>query len=110
MVADLGKTIEWANVNGKRWAFTTSNAGSYYFEDYCSIKDLNKINWNAVRATQWAGCKEKKQAEFLIEDSFPWELVEQIGVISPQYVRVVNKALTHTQHKPPIAVKRNWYY
>nr|WP_319495184.1 DUF4433 domain-containing protein [uncultured Desulfobacter sp.] len=110
LVADLGQTIKWANDNNKRWAFTTSNAGSYYFEDYCNLSDLRLINWDAVHTNQWAACKEEKQAEFLIEECFPWELVEQIGVISPQYVREVSKALVNTHHKPPIAVRRNWYY
>jgi len=100
LVADLGQTIKWADENDKRWAFTTSNAGSYYFEDYCNRSDLRRINWNAVNATQWAGCKEEKQAEFLIEDKFPWKLVEQIGVISPQYARSVNQMLAGALHQP----------
>lgn len=58
LVADLNRTIEWADNNGKRWAFTTSNAGSSYFEDFSRIEDLNRINWNAVWADQWVGCKE----------------------------------------------------
>ncbi len=110
LVADLKQTVNWANKNRKRWAFSTSNAGSYYFEDYCDLKDLNKINWNAVNATQWAACKEEKQAEFLIEDQFPWELVEQIGVISPQYIRIVNPILARTGHQPPVNVRPDWYY
>lgn len=110
LVADLGQTIEWAESNKKRWAFTTSNAGSRYFEDYCNIADLEKINWNAVQANQWAGCKEEKQAEFLIEDKFPWELVEQIGVLSSLYDRLVNQTMAGTNHQPPVAIRRNWYY
>jgi len=110
LVADLKQTINWANRNGKRWVFSTSNAGSYYFEDYCDLKDLNKINWNVINETQWANCKEEKQAKFLIEDQFPWKLVEQIGVISPQYFRIVNQILTHTKYQPPVNVKPKWYY
>ncbi len=110
LVADLKQTVNWANKNKKRWAFSTSNAGSYYFEDYCDLKDLDKINWDAVNATRWAACKEEKQAEFLIEDQFPWGLVEQIGVLSPQYIRIVNQILAPTEHKPPVNVRPDWYY
>jgi hypothetical protein len=110
LVADLAQTIKWAKENNKRWAFTTSNAGSYYFEDYSNLSDLGRINWNAVNATQWAGCKEEKQAEFLIEDKFPWELVEKIGVISSQYVRLVNQMLASANHQPPVSICRGWYY
>jgi hypothetical protein len=32
LVANFNKVVEWAENNNKRWAFTTSNAGSSYFE------------------------------------------------------------------------------
>ena len=68
----------WANSNSLRWAFTSSNAGSRYFEDYSDLAQLDKIDWDAVQANNWAGeRKEPKQAEFLIEGSFPWELVSR---------------------------------
>ena len=68
LVADLNRTVQWANQNNKRWAFTTSNAGSYYFDDFSDVESLNRINWDAVRANYWSQCREEKQAEFLIED------------------------------------------
>jgi hypothetical protein len=78
--ANLNTVVQWAQQNSKRWAFTDSNAGSFYFIDYCSASDLSKIDWNAVNAQSWSQCKEKKQAEFLVEEQFPWQLVEAIGV------------------------------
>lgn len=38
--SDLIGTIAWADKNNHCWAFTTSNAGAKYFEDYC---DRNKL-------------------------------------------------------------------
>jgi len=73
LVADLANTIAWANQNNKKWAFTSSNAGSFYFEDFCNLSQLNEINWDAVNAKYWSSCREEKQAEFLIEDYFPME-------------------------------------
>ncbi len=110
LVADLRETIEWAEQNNKRWAFTSSNAGSSYFRDFSDLSQLNEINWTAVNATQWQGQQEEKQAEFLIEDYFPWQLIEQIGVISTKYDTIVNKELATTTHKPRIIVRRDWYY
>ncbi|MDR3000564.1 MAG: DUF4433 domain-containing protein [Fibromonadaceae bacterium] len=43
LVADLCETIDWAEKNEQRWAFTTSNAGSNYFDDYADLKQLDKI-------------------------------------------------------------------
>ncbi len=40
--ADLHSCVKWAQKNQRRWAFTLSNAGSYYFEDKNNLSDLNK--------------------------------------------------------------------
>lgn len=108
--ADLNVVISWAQQNNKRWAFTDSNAGSYYFNDYCSVRDLNNIDWNAVNAQSWSQCKERKQAEFLLEEQFPWTLVEAVGVYSQGQVQQVSTAVNSTTCRPPVSVQRNWYY
>ena len=108
--ADLRRTVAWAEEQGLRWAFTTSNAGSRFFDDYSNLAQLDKIDWNAVQARDWQQCKEGKQAEFLIEQQFPWELVSRIGVQSMPVCRQVRAALESTAHKPPVKISRNWYY
>lgn len=108
--ADLYATISWATSNGKRWAFTSSNAGSYYFEDYCTTANLNAIDWDAVRARDWRNCKEAKQAEFLLEGFFPWSLVERIGVMNQDVSQSVIYAIAPAKHKPPVSVILDWYY
>ena len=108
--ADLNKTVEWANNNGKRWAFTLSNAGSYYFEDRNDLCCLNEINWNAVKTHSWQGLQEDKQAEFLIEEVFPWHLVEKIGVIDQTMANQVITKIQSSVHKPRVEITRSWYY
>jgi hypothetical protein len=108
--ADLRQVVAWADTHGLRWAFSLSNAGAYYFEDRCSLVHLDDIDWRAVQATNWAQCKEGKQAEFLIEHEFPWELVTRIGVMSPQVYTKVCTALQATGHRPRVDLKREWYY
>ncbi len=108
--ADLRQTVDWANREERRWAFTTSNAGSRFFDDYSNLEQLKKVDWNAVRAKYWNQCKDGKQAEFLIESSFPWELVSRIGVLSQQIYGQVWSALQASDHQPPVQIKRDWYY
>lgn len=114
--ADLHATIAWAQQNNRRWAFTLSNAGAYYFEDRSDIAHLGDINWDAVQARQWSGngvsrsVKEGKQAEFLIEQAFPWHLIERIGVVSQVYVQPVSQAMQGAAHRPGIEIRRDWYY
>ena len=107
---DLHATIAWANQVGQRWAFTLSNAGSYFFEDRRDLANLHEVDWNAVQARDWQTCKDGKQAEFLVEQYYPWDLVERIGVYSqPQYRAVVN-ALPGKGHRPRVEILRDWYY
>ncbi len=109
--ADLRTVVEWANAQPARWAFTLSNAGSYFFEDRSDLARLGEINWPAVQATDWrGGLKEGKQAEFLLEQQFPWHLVERIGVTNrPIYQQVVN-ALPARGHRPQVEIRPDWYY
>lgn len=108
--ADLHETVAWADENELRWAFTLSNAGSSYFQHYCDLAQLEKIDWNAVRAAQWRDCREEKQAEFLLECSFPWTLVRRIGVHSDRVGQQVQEAMRGADHQPPVERRRNWYY
>lgn len=108
--ADLHAAVAWANAQRRRWAFTLSNAGAYYFEDRADLALLGEIDWNAVQARDWRQCKEGKQAEFLLEQSFPWHLVERIGVQSPLvYPQVVN-VLPAQGHRPAVDIRPDWYY
>ena len=108
--ADLRQTIAWAEEHEQRWVFTTSNAGSRFFDDYSNLAQLDKVEWNAVQARDWRECKDGKQAEFLVERSFPWELVERIGVRSMPVCQQVRAALESTAHKPPVEIRNEWYY
>ena len=101
--ADLYDAVAWAQANGRRWAFTLSNAGSYYFEDRADLAQLDQIDWTAVATTQWPAVKERKQAELLVEQSFPWHMIERIGV----YSGAVNAQVAHAM---PVAVLPAWYY
>lgn len=109
--ADLHAVVEWAKAQSLRWAFTLSNAGSCYFEDRNDLACLHEINWTAVQALNWSGgLKEGKQAEFLLEQRFPWCLVERIGVHSATIHRQVVNAFPAHGHRPLVEVCPDWYY
>ena len=108
--ADLQRTVTWANRKKRNWAFTTSNAGSYFFEDYSDLTRLDEVDWDAVQTKNWQSCKDGKQAEFLVESSFPWKLVSRIGVSSQRFYYQAMAFLGEATHKPPVEVRKGWYY
>ena len=114
--ADLRQSVAWAERNQRRWAFTLTNAGTRYFEDRADLAQLYEIDWDAVRANQWSGIgipqpvKEGKQAEFLVEQSFPWKLVSRVGVASEDCYRRVRGELSKADHQPVLRQVPEWYY
>lgn len=108
--ADLRQTVAWADERRQRWAFTLSNASSLYFKDRCDLANLEEINWEAVQAKQWQECKEDKQAEFLMERQFPWNLILRIGVRSEQMRQRTMAVVEAARHRPRVEIKPDWYY
>ena len=65
-----------------------------------------------MTSTDWRSpsVKEAKQAEFLMYEGFPWELVQRIGVCS-NAVRVrIEEILRSSEHVPPVEVRPDWYF
>jgi hypothetical protein len=110
--ANLKRAIRWADKNGRRWAFSDGNAGARYTHFYNDLSELDVVNWDAVTATDWRDptIKEGKQAEFLMLDCFPWELVEGVGVIDQRTLTDVSRILQMGEHKPLVSVRSDWYY
>ena len=108
--ADLRSTVAWAEKQSLRWAFTLANAGARYFEDRSDLGQLDEIDWDAVKARDWRDRKEGKQAEFLIEQRFPLELISRIGVYSRKMYHQAERELRRAVHRPTIEVCREWYY
>jgi hypothetical protein len=109
---DLHEVIAWAQASDRRWAFSLSNAGAIYTQFRASLAELDQIDWVAVAATDFraAEVKEGKQAEFLVQGSFPWDLVARIGVKSAPIKSQVEEAFALTTHRPSVEIKQEWYY
>lgn len=110
--ADLHAVVEWAAKKGRRWAFSDRNAGSRVVEFFSDLAKLDELNWPAIATNYWSEptIKEAKQAEFLVHESFPWRLVERIGVCDEAVADQVRRALANADHRPQAAVQRGWYY
>ena len=110
--SDLNAVIDWANLNGIRWAFSDSNAGAGWVNFYNDPDDLGEVNWAAIASSDFRDpqVKDGKQAEFLVFDSFPWTLVEKIGTIDNTVLTKTQVLLRDAAHQPVIAVEPSWYY
>jgi hypothetical protein len=110
--ADLRETVRWADQIGTAWAYSLSNAGAAYAQFRNQLADLGDIDWEAVQASDFRDpdIKEGKQAEFLVEGFFTWDLVELVGVYSQAVLERVRSVIPASVPRPAVAVRRDWYY
>jgi ssDNA thymidine ADP-ribosyltransferase, DarT len=116
--ADLHKTIEWANANNKKWAFSLSNAGANYSQFRTGIENLSELKWELIGARDFRPpeVKESKQSEFLLHRMFPWQLVERIGYLDSSLfhpsgvLAKITDALKGAAHRPVVEKCNDWYY
>lgn len=81
-----------------------------YFEDRCDLKQLDELDWKAINARNWQGMKEGKQAEFLLEQRFPFALVDRVGVSSTAVHGLVRELFGRYSYQPVVEVLPDWYY
>ncbi len=110
--ADLRTAVAWADGMNLRWAFSKSNAGARYCDFFHSLEHLGEVDWAAVsnRDFRTPAVKEGKQAEFLMRNWFPWQLVEKVGVFDAKRESAVSQIIETAAHKPVVCVERDWYY
>lgn len=109
---DLRAAADWAEGCGLRWAFTLTNAGAYYTEFRDDLAQLSDIDWDAVANPDFtsASVKEGKQAEFLVQQRVPWELVERVGVRTASIQVKAQTGIAGAAHQPPVVVLPRWYF
>jgi ssDNA thymidine ADP-ribosyltransferase DarT-like protein len=110
LVSDVDRAV--CAAGGRAWAFTDGNASTAYTNFYNDLSLLPEVvDWNAVNATMWSdpAIKEKKQAEFLVQNTFPWSAVMEIGVFDQSVAETVRE-IVGTVPSPSVGVQRAWYY
>ena len=109
--ADLRTVVNWAEIDQRRWAFTTGNAAAKATRFYNDLNDLNAIDWDVVLASNWSRSQRNvKQAEFLVYGFLPWHLVSRIGVMSDDVRQQVDEAISSSNHRPQVSVIPQWYF
>lgn len=112
-IVHLVSSVETAASTGRPYAFTERHAELGYAQYFDSLDDLEKVDWKVMPLTYWANeeeTKEKRQAEFLVHDWFPWEGIEQIGVKTTQTKEKAETILSSAEHSPAVVLKPSWYY
>lgn len=110
LVSSVGRAIG----SGRPWAFTNRHAELAYAEYFDSIEEEeDRVDWSVMPLTYWADSeetKEKRQAEFLVHDWFPFNSIEEIGVRSTTVGQQVKNILRDTGFNPRVSLQPSWCY
>ena len=114
-IIQLVSTVEAAieAAEDRPWAYSDGNAGASYTNFHADLSRMTEIiDWDAVSDRNWAepAVKNRKQAEFLVHNSFPWTAFHEIGVMDQAVAGQVDAVLRSAVHKPSTRVHSTWYY
>lgn len=109
--ADFHSSVIHLNKKNIPWAYTNGNAGKRVTQFYNDIAMLSYLDWQAIGSNNFSEnqVKHRKQAEFLALETFPWELIDTIGVFDETTKQKVENIVGKTYAKL-VFVKKDWYF
>jgi hypothetical protein len=109
-IVHLVSSVNTAIGLGKPWAFTDIHADLRYATYFSTLSSLSEVDWRVMPLAYWADddTKQKRQAEFLVHESFPWSAVEGIGVKNASVEAKLRSLLP--SGTPLVAIQPGWYY
>ena len=112
-VVHLVSTVGAAIATNRPWAFTDRHAELGYARYATDIAREGIVAWAVMPLRRWnkpPEVKEKRQAEFLVHDWFPWRAIQRIVVYDKRTSAEVREMLAGAADQPGVAVERAWYY
>lgn len=117
-VVYLVSSAEAVAKSDRVWCFTDGHAVEGVTECFDRIEELPKVDWNAVKTWKWGGkwlladpdIKRRKQAEFLVHERFPLELIERVAVMNQAIAKKVADLLREAGQTMRVTVQLEWYH
>lgn len=113
----LVTTAREIHAAGLRYVFTNAHPLSKLAEFYAEHRDINQLHWQVLQAPVWNNDPNKaphrrtqREAEFLVHECLPWELVTYVVVHSVQVKIALESMMTTHSRTKPIHVNPRWYY
>jgi hypothetical protein len=113
-IVHLWSKVSRACATGRAWFFTDRHAELAYAQQFGSLPELAEVSWEVMSTDVWWGNdddrKQRRQAEFLVHDFFPWSAVRGVGVHDEEVAVKVRAALAQSPPVSGVVVRPNWYY
>ena len=109
-IVHLVSTLRSGLASTSDWAVSSGNAGAYHTTFDNQLSALATLDWDAIRATQWAGRQHQKSAELLVADFFPVSALQMIGCHNSEVADQVREMFSMQTHQLEVRVQPGWYY
>jgi len=115
-VIHLVSDVEDIDAVGLDFVFTDGHAVMTFTDFFDDLHYLEYLDWDVMESRYWNDTNEdndrkrRRQAEFLVHNSLPWQLITEIGVINSTIKAQTENILQNFTHKPSVIVRNNWYY
>jgi len=112
----LISSVEEIITNKLEFVFTDRHAYQQYANFFNDINGLNKLDWNVIKAKNWANNIQdndrmsRKQAEFLVYNFLPVNCIINIGVYNKTTLKIVETVIKQNNLNIPVSFKPDWYY
>ena len=114
----LVSTAQAVEQAGLDFVFSDGHGIASYTAWFDNLTDLNRVDWGMVNQRYWRRTDDdfdrqrRKQAEFLVHQTCPWSLIQEVGVINTtvkERVEAIMQSFPETYHRP-VTVRHNWFY
>jgi hypothetical protein len=114
----LKSTVQAVADAGIRFVFSNGHGIAAYTAWFDDVAHLEEVDWDMVYLRYWRDevndmdRQRRKQAEFLIYQSYPWTLIQEIGVLNTPAKTRVEQILNDfdVSHRKIVNVRAGWYY
>ena len=103
---------------GVPFAFSDGHGLAFFTGWFDRLERLDAVDWEMVYKQYWSDNvndldrQRRKQAEFLVYQTCPWSLIQEIVVINTairEHVEAI-QASFHASERKMVKVERRWYY
>ncbi len=108
--------VEALAATSQPFVFTDGHAIMAFTNFYADLRELDKVDWEIMRARYWNDTLEdndrvrRRNAEFLVHQFVPWQLIQEIGVMYKAVGDTVEQLLEGQTHQPTVKIHKEWYY
>lgn len=114
----LVSSVQSIQKAGMEFVFSDGHATKAFTKFYDDVADLDKVDWGIMEQSYWGDTrddgdrKRRRQAEFLIHETFSWQAVEFLVVKDRDMKQRLEKHLSEKwPHRiKPVKVEPGWYY